>query len=135
MGVISVTGSAALWLLALGAAIFVASFGTLVYAFRLARRLSRLVGQMERESLPVLRDARTLADHAATEMVRVGDVIGTSEAVTATVDSASRLAYRLFANPFVKSAAFAAGFRSGTRRLVRGPGPGDRRRTGGPVDR
>jgi len=54
---------------------------------------------------------------AATEMERVGDVLASAEAVSGTVDSASRLAYRAFANPVVKALAFGTGTGSALRRL------------------
>jgi hypothetical protein len=116
---------------------------TLVVAVVLARRsreLRRLVHQLEHETLPLLRDARVVVDQAATEMVRVGDVLESAEAVSATVDSASRLVYRAFSNPVVKALSFVSGARGASRRLVgRGPRPlppavaagdGSNRRTG-----
>jgi hypothetical protein len=51
-------------------------------------------------------------------MERVGAVLDTTESVHATVDSASRLAYRAFANPVVKVLAVRAGAASGLRRLA-----------------
>ena len=60
------------------------------------------------------------SDQAATEMERVGAVLDTTESVHATVDSASRLAYRAFANPVVKVLAVRAGAATGIRRLAAG---------------
>jgi len=51
-------------------------------------------------------------------MERVGAVLDTTESVHATVDSASRLAYRAFANPVVKVLAVRAGAATGMRRLA-----------------
>ena len=70
-------------------------------------------------------------------MERVGAVLDTTESVHATVDSASRLAYRAFANPVVKVLAVRAGAATGIRRLAgrrsgRRPGATARRR---PPDR
>ena len=56
-------------------------------------------------------------------MVRVTDVLGSAEAVSSTVDSASRLAYRAFANPVVKTVAFSTGLRGALRRLFGRPLP------------
>ena len=53
-------------------------------------------------------------------MERVGAVLDTTESVHATVDSASRLAYRAFANPVVKVLAVRAGAATGIRRLAAG---------------
>ncbi|MFZ0666274.1 MAG: hypothetical protein WAM97_10990 [Acidimicrobiales bacterium] len=94
---------------------------TTVVALRLGRRtreLARLVTELRSETLPLVREARTVVDHAATEMERVGDVLGNAEAVSATVDSASRLAYRAFSNPVVKTVAFGSGLGGAFRRLV-----------------
>ena len=62
-------------------------------------------------------DARVVVDQAATEMVRVGDVLDSAEAVSSTVDSASRLAYRAFSNPVVKVLAYSTGLGSALRRF------------------
>jgi hypothetical protein len=99
----------------------VAAATTTIAAFSLARRtreLSELASRLKTETVPLVRDARAVVDHAATEMERVGDVLGNAEAVSATVDSASRLAYRAFANPVVKTVAFGSGLSGAFRRLV-----------------
>lgn len=90
-------------------------------AWRLAKRtrdLAELLAELRSETLPLVRDARSVVDHAATEMERVGDVLGNAEAVSATVDSASRLAYRAFSNPVVKTVAFGSGLNGAVKRLV-----------------
>jgi hypothetical protein len=53
----------------------------------------------------------------------VGAVLDSTESVHATVDSASKLAYRAFANPVVKVLAVRAGAATGIRRLTSGSGP------------
>ncbi len=95
---------------------------------RRTRELADVVAKLQAETLPLVRDARTVVDHAATEMERVGDVLGSAEAVSATVDSASRLAYRAFANPVVKTVAFGSGLSGALRRLVALRSTGGRRR-------
>jgi HAMP domain-containing protein len=107
-------------LVACGVAL-VAAIVTCAAAFSLRRRtqeLSEVASKLKAEALPLVRDARTVVDHAATEMERVGDVLNNAEAVSATVDSASRLAYRAFANPVVKTVAFGSGLSGALRRLV-----------------
>jgi hypothetical protein len=108
------------------AAASVAAIGSLVVAVLLGRRareLGRVVEDLRRETVPLLREARVVVEEAATEMVRVGDVLGSAESVSATVDSASRLAYRAFANPVVKVLAFGTGTGAALRRLVGRGGP------------
>jgi len=96
---------------------------------RRVRELGRAVEELRRETVPLVRDARVVVDQAATEMVRVGDVLDSAEAVSATVDSASRLAYRAFSNPVVKFLAYGTGMGSAVRRFFgREPSPESMRR-------
>lgn len=88
---------------------------------RRVRDLRRVVSELQAEALPLVREARLVVDQAASEMERVGDVLGSAEAVSATVDSASRLAYRAFANPVVKVLAFGSGLGGALRRLFGRP--------------
>jgi hypothetical protein len=91
---------------------------------RRVRELGQAVEELRTETVPLVRDARVVVDQAATEMVRVGDVLDSAEAVSATVDSASRLAYRAFSNPVVKLLAYGTGLGSAVRRFFgRGPSP------------
>ena len=98
----------------------VAALVLVVVAVVLGRRLrdlGRAVDELRGETVPLVRDARVVVDQAATEMVRVGDVLDSAEAVSATVDSASRLAYRAFSNPVVKFLAYSTGLGSALRRF------------------
>src|SRR5664280_108695 len=85
---------------------------------REVRSLRRAVDQLSAQTVPLVADAHRVVDQAATEMERVGAVLDSTESVHATVDSASRLAYRAFANPVVKVLAVRAGAASGIRRLA-----------------
>jgi hypothetical protein len=107
-------------LVACGVALVAAVMTTLaaISLRRRTRELSEVASKLKTEALPLVQDARTVVDHAATEMERVGDVLGSAEAVSATVDSASRLAYRAFSNPVVKTVAFGSGLSGALRRLV-----------------
>src|SRR5277367_6381090 len=95
-------------LVAAGAAA-IAALGSLVAGGLLSRRvrdLRRMVDDLQGETVGLGRGARVVEEAAAPEMVRVGDVLGSAESVSASVDSASRLAYRAFANPVVKVLAY-----------------------------
>src|SRR5450755_546243 len=94
---------------------------------REVRSLRRVAEDLRRQTVPLVADAQRVVDQAATEMERVGAVLDSTESVHATVDSASKLAYRAFANPVVKVLAVRAGAASGIRRLVPGPEAGDTR--------
>ncbi|MHB8440114.1 MAG: hypothetical protein ACYDD4_13280 [Acidimicrobiales bacterium] len=107
-------------LVAASLAAFAAVVG-LVAAIMLVTRvaeLRRTVDRLEADVVPLVRDARIAAEEAASEMTRVGDVLGSAEAVSATVDSASRLAYRAFSNPVVKVLAFGSGTSRALQRLL-----------------
>jgi len=108
----------------------------LAAVFVLGRRVSQLretVSRLERESVPLVRDARVVMEQAASEMERVGDVLASTEAVSETVNSASRLAYRVFANPVVKVLAYSTGISTALRRLfARHPSPRPQSSLGGP---
>ncbi len=104
----------------------VAVVGLLIAVGRLHREVHSLVvlsDELRRQTVPLVADAHRVVDQAATEMERVGAVLDSTESVHATVDSASRLAYRAFANPVVKVLAVRAGAATGLRRLASGGGP------------
>jgi hypothetical protein len=88
---------------------------------REVRSLHRVADQLRHQAVPLVADAQRVVDQAATEMERVGAVLDSTESVHATVDSASKLAYRAFANPLVKVLAVRAGAATGIRRLASGP--------------
>jgi hypothetical protein len=85
--------------------------------------LGAVSDELRRQTVPLVADAHRVVDQAATEMERVGAVLDSTESVHATVDSASRLAYRAFANPVVKVLAVRAGAATGLRRLASGSDP------------
>jgi len=121
----------------LAAVAAIAAAGVAVMLGRRLRESRQLVDELRSELVPLARQARVAAEHAATELERVGDVLGSAEAVSSTVDAASRLAYRAFANPAVKTVAYATGLRGALRRLAGRPGawhgPQDRFDRAGPV--
>jgi hypothetical protein len=87
---------------------------------RQVRRLEAVAEDLRIQTMPLVVEAHRVVDQAATEMERVGAVLESTESVSATVDSASRLAYRAFANPVVKVLAVRAGAAGGMRRLRTG---------------
>ncbi len=102
----------------------VTTVGLLLAVVSLRRQVDRLVAaadELGRQAVPLVADAHRVVGQAATEMERVGAVLDTTESVHATVDSASRLAYRAFANPVVKVLAARAGAATGLRQLTGEP--------------
>ncbi len=106
---------------------------------RQVRELRQIGDELRRQTVPLVAEAHRVVDQAASELDRVGAVLESTESVHATVDSASRLAYRAFANPVVKVLAVRAGAAGGVRRLrarperpsTRGGAGGAPRRSGG----
>jgi predicted PurR-regulated permease PerM len=92
------------------------------------RRLDRAITTLESETTPLVGEARNTLEYASSEMARVDSVLEGTQSVTNTVDSASRLAQRAFANPVVKLLAYRAGTASGLRRLRQPAQSGSRRR-------
>jgi hypothetical protein len=111
------------------------SVAGLLLALRTIRReTARLVAiseDLRRQTVPLVADAHRVVGQAAAEMDRVGAVLDSTESVHATVDNASRLAYRAFANPVVKVLAVRAGAASGIRRLTTEPDRAGRRHPNG----
>jgi uncharacterized protein YlxW (UPF0749 family) len=81
------------------------------------RRLDRALDTLAEQTVPLVEEARRVVGQATTELTRVEAVLEDTGSVTATVDSASRLAQRAFANPIVKVMAFRAGAATGLRQL------------------
>jgi hypothetical protein len=107
-------------------AIVVAVFAALVivllgYAMgsliRTTRVLRASVEELREETLPLMADLREAVVQASGDLKRVDDVLGRAESITATVDSASRLAYLAFSNPVIKMLAFGAGTARAARRF------------------
>jgi hypothetical protein len=90
------------------------------------RRLEQVADRLSADAAAVLADARRTAGYASNELARVDAVLEGTESVTATVDGASRLARRAFANPVVKLLAIRAGAARGMREL-QAPAPAPRR--------
>jgi len=113
--------------------------GLLVAVGSLRRQVAALgvvVDDLRRQTVPLVAEAHRVVDQAANEMERIDAVLESTESVHSTVDSASRLAYRAFANPVVKVLAIRAGAAGGVRRLRdrpvaagRAPRPADRRQS------
>jgi hypothetical protein len=93
------------------------------------RRLERGIEALRTETVPLVQQAREAVGLANSEMARVEAVLEDTEAVTATVDAASRLAQRTFTNPVVKVLALRAGTVGGLRRLRQPAGPVTERTT------
>ena len=83
-----------------------------------AMRMS--IEELRRETLPVVDELHRTVITANAELERLDGLIASASSVTATVDSASHLAYLAFSNPLIKAIAFAAGTSRAARALRRG---------------
>ena len=78
-----------------------------------------LVEEMSDHAAAVIGDAEATIARARGELDRVDDLIGSAEAITETVGSASRVAHAVLATPLIKVLAFGAGTARAGRRLRR----------------
>jgi 5,10-methenyltetrahydromethanopterin hydrogenase len=86
---------------------------------RTMRAMRAAAEELRRESLDLLSEMRGAVGLAGRDLERADSLLGTAESVTATADSASRLAYLTLSNPVVKVLAFGSGTRRAARRLRR----------------
>lgn len=81
------------------------------------KRIEATISILREEIVPLAHEAHSVAIHASSEMARVEAVLADTEAVSATVDSATRLAHRALGHPIVKFLAWRAGARAGVQRF------------------
>lgn len=86
---------------------------------RSARELRLLAQEMADHASSVIGAAEETIQRAQGELARVDDLIGSAEAITETVGTASRLAHATLATPLIKLMAFGAGTARAGRRLRR----------------
>ena len=67
------------------------------------------IEQVRRETLPVVDELHRTVTTANAELQRLDVFLDSATSVTATVDSASHLAYLAFSNPLIKVMALATG--------------------------
>jgi hypothetical protein len=92
-----------------GTIVIVGFFIAFAGLLRTLRTLTTAIEQLRAEVVPLAGQWRRTVDQANAELVRVDGLLTTAESVSATVDSASRLAYLAMSNPLVKVMAFGAG--------------------------
>ena len=84
---------------------------------RTVRRMSDTVEQLRAEAMPVIEELQSSVRRTNDDLDRVDDLIGSAEAITTTVEGASRLAYLTVSKPVIKTMALAAGTQRAARRL------------------
>jgi hypothetical protein len=88
-----------------------------VSLLRTARDLRSLAQELSEHTAAVLGEVEITVARARGELDRVDDLIGSAEAITETVGSASRLARVALARPLIKVMALTAGTARAGRRL------------------
>jgi hypothetical protein len=86
---------------------------------RTLRELRTTLAALEREMLPLMGELRDTVSAAGAEVERVDELLDTAEAISATVDGASRVGYLAFRRPLIRAVALGRGIGRGARRLTR----------------
>jgi uncharacterized protein YoxC len=81
--------------------------------------LRRSIEDLRRETLPVIDELHRTVGQANAELQRLDGLLDSAQSVSATVDSASHLAYLAFSNPLIKAMALATGTAKAARALRR----------------
>ncbi len=109
--------AAAVVLTVVSTAVVLTMLGAALSLRRSARELRLLVEEMSDHATSVIGDAEATIARARGELDRVDDLIGSAEAITETVGSASRVAHAVLATPLIKVLAFGAGTARAGRRF------------------
>ena len=91
----------------------------LVQVSRTLTALRLTIEQMRRETVPVLTELQRTVTVANVELEKLDGLLDSAAGVTATVDSASHLAYLAFSNPLIKTMAGATGATRAAKALRR----------------
>lgn len=78
------------------------------------------IEQFRRETLSVVDELHRTVNTANAELERLDVLLDSATSVSATVDSASHLAYLAFSNPLIKVMALATGTAKAAKALKRG---------------
>jgi hypothetical protein len=117
IGTVSAATAVAIGVSVVATVVVLALLAAAVSLLRSARRLRALTEEMSDHAASVLTDAEDTVFRARAELDRVDDLVGSAEAITHTVESASRLAHVALARPLIKVMALGAGTARAGRRL------------------
>jgi hypothetical protein len=84
---------------------------------RTARELRALAEELSEHTRAILGDVEVTVSRARDELDRVDNLVGSAEAITQTVGSASRLAKVALSRPVIKVVALGAGTARAGRRI------------------
>ena len=83
------------------------------------RVMGQAAEQIRAETVPLLHQLHGIAQRTEAELVRVDELLERVTSISATIDSASHLAYLAFSNPVIKALAFGSGTSRAVSRLRR----------------
>jgi hypothetical protein len=117
IGTITASDAVAIAVSVVATVVVITLFCCAVSLLRSARQMHVLVEELTDHAGRILTDAERATVEARAELRRVDDLVGSAEAITNTVGSASRLAQVAVSRPLIKVMAFRAGTARAGRRL------------------
>jgi hypothetical protein len=114
---ITASGAVAIGVAAMSTVVVAVLVGAAVSLRRSALELQALADELADHASLVLGDAEDTIARARGELQRVDDLVGSAEAITETVGSASRLAHAALATPLIKVMAIGAGTARAGKRM------------------
>ena len=91
----------------------------LLFVFRSLTELRGAVDQLTAETQPLLLELRRSVEEARGDLDRFDKVLGSAEAISSSVEGASRVARAAFSTPVIKTVAIASGTSRAARRFRR----------------
>jgi hypothetical protein len=91
------------------------------------RQLREAAAELRGEAIPAVVAARRTLEAADADLDRMDNLLGAAEAVSSTVEGATKLAYDTFSTPVIKAVALASGTGKAAKRLRQGGRPSGRR--------
>ena len=119
IGTVSSSTATAVAVAVASALVVAALFAAALSLRRSARELQALADELSDHAAGVLGDAEATIARAQGQLDRVDDLVGSAEAITNTVGSASRIAHAALATPLIKVMAAGHGTARAGRRLRR----------------
>ncbi len=82
---------------------------TMAYAIRAISVFKRSVAEVTSRTLPLIADLHASINETTTDLARVDNLLDTANSISATMDSAARIAYNTVSNPVVKAISVGTG--------------------------
>jgi len=90
---------------------------TLLFVLRALREVREAVDELSAETRPLIDELRDSVEGARGDLERFDRVLGSAEAISSSVEGASRVARVALSAPMIKTVALASGTRRAARRL------------------